>query len=82
MAVAAAVLAGQETDSAMTSAEAQATLSGGLADLKQLNSQAATNTENDNQKKVADSSNSNAGVTAKNWNSAFASAAKSSAAFA
>ena len=82
MAEAARVLAGNETDSAMTSADAQATLSAGLSDLKQLNSNASTNIELDNQEKTGDSSNDNASVTAKNWDSAYKSAAMSSANFA
>lgn len=82
MAEAARVLAGNETDSAMTSADAQATLSAGLSDLKQLNSNASTNIELDNQEKTGDSSNDNASTTAKNWDSAYKSAAMSSANFA
>ena len=82
MANAASVLAGTETDSATTAAEAQATLSGGLADLKQLNSDAATTVELDNQEKTGDSAYDNGLVTAENWNSAFSSAAQSSAEFA
>lgn len=82
MAEAARVLAGNETDSAMTSADAQATLSAGLSDLKQLNSSASTNIELDNQEKTGDSSNDNASTTAKNWDSAYKSAAMSSANFA
>ena len=82
MADAASVLAGTETDSATTAAEAQATLSGGLADLKQLNSDAATTVELDNQEKTGDSAYDNGLVTAENWDSAFSSAAQSSAEFA
>lgn len=82
MATAAAVLAGAETDSAMTSSEAQATLSGGLSDLEQLNSKASTTVKLDNQEKTADSAYDNALVTAQNWDSAFSSAAQSSAEFA
>ena len=82
MAEAARVLAGSETDSAMTSADAQATLSAGLSDLKQLNSNASTNIELDNQETTADSANDNASTTAKNWDSAYKSAAISSANFA
>ena len=82
MATAAAVLAGAETDSAMTSSEAQATLSGGLSDLEQLNSQASTTVKLDNQEKTADSAYDNGLVTAQNWDSAFSSAARSSAEFA
>lgn len=82
MAEAARVLAGSETDSAMTSADAQATLSAGLSDLKQLNSNASTNIELDNQEITADSANDNASTTAKNWDSAYKSAAISSANFA
>ena len=82
MATAAAVLAGAETDSAMTSSEAQATLSGGLSDLEQLNSKASTTVKLDNQEKTADSAYNNGLVTAQNWDSAFSSAAQSSAEFA
>lgn len=82
MATAAAVLAGTETDSAMTSSEAQATLSGGLSDLEQLNSKASTTVKLDNQEKTADSAYDNGLVTAQNWDSAFSSAAQSSAEFA
>lgn len=82
MATAAAVLAGAETDSAMTSSEAQATLSGGLSDLEQLNSKASTTVKLDNQEKTADSAYDNGLVTAQNWDSAFSSAAQSSAEFA
>ena len=82
MATAAAVLAGAETDSAMTSSEAQATLSGGLSDLEQLNSKASTTIKLDNQEKTADSAYDNGLVTAQNWDSAFSSAAQSSAEFA
>lgn len=82
MATAAAVLAGAETDSAMTSSEAQATLSGGLSDLEQLNSKASTTAKLDNQEKTADSAYDNGLVTAQNWDSAFSSAAQSSAEFA
>lgn len=82
MATAAAVLAGAETDSAMTSSEAQATLSGGLSDLEQLNSKASTTVKLDNQEKTADSAYDNSLVTAQNWDSAFSSAAQSSAEFA
>lgn len=82
MATAAAVLAGAETDSAMTSSEAQATLSGGLSDLEQLNSKASTTVKLDNQEKTADSAYDNGLVTAQNWDSAFNSAAQSSAEFA
>lgn len=82
MATAAAVLAGAETDSAMTSSEAQATLSGGLSDLEQLNSKASTIVKLDNQEKTADSAYDNGLVTAQNWDSAFSSAAQSSAEFA
>lgn len=82
MAEAARVLAGSETDSAMTSADAQATLSAGLSDLKQLNSNASTNIELDNQETTANSANDNASVTAENWDSAYKSAAISSANFA
>lgn len=82
MATAAAVLAGVETDSAMTSSEAQATLSGGLSDLEQLNSKASTTVKLDNQEKTADSAYDNGLVTAQNWDSAFSSAAQSSAEFA
>ena len=82
MAAAAAVLAGAETDSAMTSSEAQATLSGGLSDLEQLNSKASTTVKLDNQEKTADSAYDNGLVTAQNWDSAFSSAAQSSAEFA
>lgn len=82
MATAAAVLAGAETDSAMTSSKAQATLSGGLSDLEQLNSKASTTVKLDNQEKTADSAYDNGLVTAQNWDSAFSSAAQSSAEFA
>lgn len=82
MATAAAVLAGAETDSAMTSSEAQATLSDGLSDLEQLNSKASTTVKLDNQEKTADSAYDNGLVTAQNWDSAFSSAAQSSAEFA
>lgn len=82
MATAAAVLAEAETDSAMTSSEAQATLSGGLSDLEQLNSKASTTVKLDNQEKTADSAYDNGLVTAQNWDSAFSSAAQSSAEFA
>lgn len=82
MATAAAVLAGAETDSAMTSSEAQTTLSGGLSDLEQLNSKASTTVKLDNQEKTADSAYDNGLVTAQNWDSAFSSAAQSSAEFA
>lgn len=82
MATAAAILAGAETDSAMTSSEAQATLSGGLSDLEQLNSKASTTVKLDNQEKTADSAYDNGLVTAQNWDSAFSSAAQSSAEFA
>lgn len=82
MATAAAVLAGAETDSAMTSSEAQATLSSGLSDLEQLNSKASTTVKLDNQEKTADSAYDNGLVTAQNWDSAFSSAAQSSAEFA
>lgn len=82
MATAAAVLAVAETDSAMTSSEAQATLSGGLSDLEQLDSKASTTVKLDNQEKTADSAYDNGLVTAQNWDSAFSSAAQSSAEFA
>lgn len=82
MATAAAVLAEAETDSAMTSSEAQTTLSGGLSDLEQLNSKASTTVKLDNQEKTADSAYDNGLVTAQNWDSAFSSAAQSSAEFA
>lgn len=82
MATAAAVLAGAETDSAMTSSEAQATLSDGLSDLEQLNSKASTTVKLDNQEQTADSAYDNGLVTAQNWDSAFSSAAQSSAEFA
>ena len=82
MATAAAVLAGAETDSAKTSSEAQATLSDGLSDLEQLNSKASTTVKLDNQEKTADSAYDNGLVTAQNWDSAFSSAAQSSAEFA
>ena len=82
MATAAAVLAGAETDSAMTSSEAQATLSDGLSDLEQLNSKASTTVKLDNQEKTTDSAYDNGLVTAQNWDSAFSSAAQSSAEFA
>lgn len=82
MATAAAALAGAETDSAMTSSKAQATLSGGLSDLEQLNSKASTTVKLDNQEKTADSAYDNGLVTAQNWDSAFSSAAQSSAEFA
>lgn len=82
MATAAAVLARAETDSAMTSSEAQATLSGDLLNLEKINSKASTTVKLDNQEKTADSAYDNGLVTAQNWDSAFSSAAQSSAEFA
>ncbi len=82
MAQAASVLAGQETESEMTQAEARATISQGLEDLKQQNSEIATNTINTHAQEAADAADINAGITAGNWASAFQSAADSSAQFA
>lgn len=82
MATAAAVLAGAETDSEMTADEAMAELSAGLSELEQLNSNAATTVKTENQQITADSSNENGEIVAGNWDSAFSSAARSSAEFA
>lgn len=82
MAEAARVLAGTEVDSEMTANEAIAKLNGGLSDLKQLNSQITSQSEMDNQEEVANSSNSNALVTAQNWAQGFQAAAVASAQFA
>lgn len=82
MATAAAVLAGAETESEMTADEAMAELSAGLSELEQLNSNAATTVKTENQQITADSSNENGEIVAGNWDSAFSSAAQSSAEFA
>lgn len=82
IAEAARVLAGTEVDSEMTANEAIAKLNGGLSDLKQLNSQITSQSEMDNQEEVANSSNSNALVTAQNWAQGFQAAAVASAQFA
>lgn len=82
MADAALVLAGTQTDASMTTAKAEATLSAGLSKLEQKNSEASTAVKLDNQEKTADSSNDNGKVVADNWNSAYSSAAQSSAEFA
>lgn len=82
MAEAARVLAGTEVDSETTADEAIAKLNGGLSDLKQLNSQITSQSEMDNQEEVANSSNSNALVTAQNWAQGFQAAAVASAQFA
>jgi hypothetical protein len=50
--------------------------------LEQLNSKASTTVKLDNQEKTADSAYDNGLVTAQNWDSAFSSAAQSSAEFA
>lgn len=82
MAEAARVLAGMETDSEMDASQARATISAELANLKELNSQITAQSEMDNQQEVADSSNSNAGITAQNWAQGFQAAAIASAQFA
>lgn len=82
MATAAAVLAGAEVESEMTADEAQAALSAGLSELEQLNSNAATTVKTENQEITANSSNDNGEIVAENWDSAFSSAAQSSANFA
>lgn len=82
MAEAAHVLATAETGTETDSCDARATLNAKLNELKQINSQITANSEMTNEKEVADSSNENAGITAKNWNESFQSAAKSSFNFA
>lgn len=82
MAEAARVLAGMETDSEMDASQARATISAELANLKELNSQITAQSEMDNQQEVADSSNTNAGITAQNWAQGFQAAAVASAQFA
>lgn len=82
MAEAASVLASSETASEEEQAQARATISQGLEDLKQQNSEIATNTINTHAEEAADAADINAGITAGNWASAFQSAADSSAQFA
>ena len=82
MATAASVLAGTEVDTDMTASEARASISDNLAKLKGLNDEIQTQTEMDNDKATADASNENAEIVAKNWSSAYQSAATSSYQFA
>lgn len=75
MAQAAHVLAQSEVTSEQEASAARGVISKGLADLKQINSQLATNKENKDQEAVANSSQANGRVVASNW----AEAANSSA---
>ena len=71
---AAAVLAGDQTDSELTSAQARNVIVKKLAELKAKNSQKAAKQENLNQKEVADGSKQNADIVSKNWSGAAQSA--------
>lgn len=82
MANAALILAKGEANSEKTSADARATISSELAELKSTNDKIQSQTEMDNDKAAADASNENAQITAKNWNLAYQSAAQSSYQFA
>ena len=78
MATAAQQVANQE----ITSSEGAAIIKQGLMDLEGLNDQLLADSKMDNAGEVADDSNNQAGVTAKNWNEAYKSAAQSAADFA
>ena len=82
MAEAASVLASSETTSEEEQAQARATISQELDNLRQTNSEIATNTINTHSEEIADSANINGEITANNWASAFQSAADASAQFA
>ena len=82
MAEAASVLASSETTSEEEQAQARATISQELDNLRQTNSEIATNTINTHSEEIADSANINGEITATNWASAFQSAADASAQFA
>lgn len=82
MAHAAAVLAGNEIDSEMTSDDARAKLSAGLAEIEQLNAQLTANEEQKQQKLVADSSQDNGKVVASNWAEAWQEALENAVDFA
>ena len=77
MAEAAGVLAGSQVDSDMTAADARATISEGLAEIKATNAKLSSENEMDNEKIVADSSKDNSEVVANNWAGASQSAASS-----
>ena len=82
MANAALILAQTETGSEQEAADAKAVISDNLAKLKGLNDQIQSQTEMDNDKATADASNENAEIVARNWSSAYQSAAQSSYQFA
>ena len=82
MANAAMVLAQSETQSDETAADQRAIISENLATLKGLNDKIETQNEMDNDQAVADSANINGEIVAKNWSSAYQSAAQSSYQFA
>lgn len=82
MAEAAMVLAQSETQSDETAASQRAIIDENLTKLKGLNDQIQTQTKTDNDKIVADSANTNGEIAAKNWASAYQSAAQSSYQFA
>lgn len=82
MANAALVLAQGETESEETAADARAQISENLSKLKGINDELQTQQEMDNDKAAADASYDNGQITAKNWASAYQSAASSSYKFA
>lgn len=82
MANAALILAQSETASDEEAAKAKGIISENLVKLQGLNDQIQTQTEMDNDKAAADASNENANITARNWASAYQSAAQSSYQFA
>lgn len=82
MANAAFILAQSETASDEEAAKAKGIISENLVKLQGLNDQIQTQTEMDNDKAAADASNENADITARNWASAYQSAAQSSYQFA
>lgn len=82
MANAALILAQGETESEETAADARAQISENLSKLKGINDELQTQQEMDNDKAAADASYDNGQITAKNWASAYQSAASSSYKFA
>ena len=82
MANAASELAKMEVTTDDTAADQKAIISENLAKLKSLNDEIETQTEIDNDKLVADASNTNGEITAKNWSQAYQKAAQYSYQFA
>lgn len=82
MAQAASILAEMEVDTDDAAADQKAIISENLAKLQGLNDELQTQTEMDNDELVANASQENGGVVARNWSEAYQSAAESSYKFA